>query len=76
MLDLILLKPGVYRHLLFNRGMPPRKVEESAPAREQDNDGQQEDQRAEKKRADAAAQDTARERVRAFDSVRNVIELQ
>lgn len=75
-LDLILLKPGVYRHLLFNRGMPPRKVEESVPAREQDKDGQQEEQRAEKKRVDEAAQDTARERVRTFDSVRNVIEPQ
>jgi lipid intermediate transporter len=31
-LDLILLKRGVYRHLLFNRGTPPRKVEEK-PAR-------------------------------------------
>lgn len=64
MLDLILLKPGVYRHLLFNRGMPPRKVEESAPARGQDEDGQQKEQRTEEKRVDAAAQDTARERVR------------
>lgn len=25
-LDLILLKRGVYRHLLFNRGAPPRKA--------------------------------------------------
>ena len=64
MLDLILLKPGVYRHLLFNRGMPPRKVEESAPARGQDEDGQQKEEHAEEKRADAAAQDTAREKVR------------
>ncbi|KAH9972825.1 hypothetical protein BGW80DRAFT_1312777 [Lactifluus volemus] len=30
-LDLILLKRGVYRHLLFNRGTPPRKVEENPP---------------------------------------------
>ncbi|KDQ15946.1 hypothetical protein BOTBODRAFT_624065 [Botryobasidium botryosum FD-172 SS1] len=34
LLDLILLKPGVYRHLLFNRGVEPRKAvvthEESA----------------------------------------------
>ncbi|KAH9960800.1 Arv1-like family-domain-containing protein [Russula dissimulans] len=29
-LDLILLKRGVYRHLLFNRGTPPRKVERTA----------------------------------------------
>ncbi|KAI0264455.1 Arv1-like family-domain-containing protein [Gloeopeniophorella convolvens] len=29
-LDLILLKLGVYRHLLFNRGTPPRKVEQAA----------------------------------------------
>ncbi|KAF8322481.1 Arv1-domain-containing protein, partial [Clavulina sp. PMI_390] len=26
MLDLILLKPAVYRHLLFNRGAPPRSI--------------------------------------------------
>jgi hypothetical protein len=44
--------------------MPPRKVDESAPARGQDDDGQQKEQRAEEKRVDAAAQDTARERVR------------
>lgn len=70
MLDLILLKPGVYRHLLFNRGMPPRKVEESAPARGQDEDGQQKEQRAEEKRANVAAQDTARERTRRWLIVR------
>jgi len=29
-LDLILLKRGVYRHLLFNRGTPPRKVDQTA----------------------------------------------
>ncbi|KAH9058406.1 Arv1-domain-containing protein [Lactarius vividus] len=29
-LDLILLKRGVYRHLLFNRGTPPRKVHQNA----------------------------------------------
>ncbi|KAN0107515.1 Arv1 domain containing protein [Russula decolorans] len=69
-LDLILLKPGVYRHLLFNRGMPPRKVEESAPARGQDEDGQQKEQRAEEKRANVAAQDTARERTRRWLIVR------
>jgi len=27
-LDLILMKPGVYRHLLFNRGAPPRFAEQ------------------------------------------------
>jgi hypothetical protein len=42
--------------------MPPRKVEESAPARGQDDDGQQKEPR-EEKRVDTA-QDTARERVR------------
>jgi hypothetical protein len=71
-LDLILLKPGVYRHLLFNRGMPPRKVEESTPTRGQD-DGQKE-QRAEEKRVGAAAQDTARERVRVLTACARVIE--
>ncbi|KAH9994866.1 Arv1-like family-domain-containing protein [Russula vinacea] len=40
-LDLVLLKPEVYRHLLFNRGTPPRKVEETATARGQDDDGLQ-----------------------------------
>jgi len=44
--------------------MPPRKVEESALARGQDDDGQQEEQRAEDKPVDAATQDIARERVR------------
>ncbi|KAI9440010.1 Arv1-domain-containing protein [Lactarius indigo] len=29
-LDLILLKRGVYRHLLFNRGTPPRKLDQNA----------------------------------------------
>ncbi|KAI0279703.1 Arv1-like family-domain-containing protein [Russula aff. rugulosa BPL654] len=68
-LDLILLKPGVYRHLLFNRGMPPRKVEESALARGQDDDGQHKGQQ-EEKRVDSAAQDTARERTRRWLIVR------
>jgi hypothetical protein len=63
-LDLILLKPEVYRHLLFNRGTPPRKVEETAPPRGQDDDGLQREQCAEEKRVAAAAQDSARERVR------------
>jgi hypothetical protein len=62
-LDLILLKPGVYRHLLFNRGAPPRKVDGTATARVQDDDGQQKEQCAEEKRVAAAAQDSARERV-------------
>ena len=66
-LDLILLKPGVYRHLLFNRGTPPRKVEEVAPARGQDDEGQQKEQRAEEKKVAAAALDNARERVRVDD---------
>ena len=61
-LDLILLKPGVYRHLLFNRGTPPRKVEESAPAR--GHDGPQKEQRGDEKRVAAASQDSARESVR------------
>lgn len=39
--------------------MPPRKVEESATAQGQDDDGQQKELRAEEKRVD-----TARERVR------------
>ena len=29
-LDLILLKQGVYRHLLFNRGSKPRRFDESS----------------------------------------------
>ncbi|KAI9461661.1 Arv1-domain-containing protein [Lactarius psammicola] len=29
-LDLILLKRGVYRHLLFNRGAPPRTIDQTA----------------------------------------------
>ena len=44
--------------------MPPRKVEESALARGQDDDGQQKEQHVEEKRVDSAAQDTAREKVR------------
>jgi hypothetical protein len=59
--------------------MPPRKVDESAPAaRGQDDDGQQKEQRAEEKRVDTAAQDTARERVRvltACDALLNPIKL-
>jgi hypothetical protein len=55
--------------------MPPRKVEESAPAREQDDDGQQKEQRVEEKRVDTAAQDIARERVRSLDSVRALLNL-
>jgi hypothetical protein len=50
--------------------MPPRKVEESAAARGRDDDGQQKELRAEEKRVDAAAQHTARERVRVLTSVR------
>jgi Arv1-like family len=64
-LDLVLLKPEVYRHLLFNRGTPPRKVEETATPRGQDDDGLQKVLCAEEKRvAAAAAQDIAREKVR------------
>ncbi|KAF8486119.1 Arv1-domain-containing protein [Russula ochroleuca] len=69
-LDLILLKPEVYRHLLFNRGTPPRKVEETAPPRGQDDDGLQREQCAEEKRVAAAAQDSARERTRRWLIVR------
>lgn len=53
--------------------MPPRKVEESAPARGQDDDGQQKGRRAEEKRVDAAAEDTARERVRVLRALLNPI---
>ena len=38
-LDLILLKRGVYRHLLFNRCTPPRKVDQTAHGHV-DSDGQ------------------------------------
>jgi len=69
-LDLILLKRGVYRHLLFNRGTPPRKVERTATwnGRSGDDDDphlseREWEQNGEEKRA--AAQDNARERVRA-----------
>ncbi|KAI0250229.1 Arv1-like family-domain-containing protein [Lactifluus subvellereus] len=54
-LDLILLKRGVYRHLLFNRRTPPRKVEETARGYDQ-----LREQSAEEKRAE----DSARERTR------------
>ena len=55
--------------------MPPRKVEESTPARGLDDDGQQNEQRAEEKQVDAAVQDTARERVRVFESMRALLNL-
>jgi hypothetical protein len=50
-LDLILLKRGVYRHLLFNRGTPPRKVDQSARGYDQP------------KEEDKLAEDRNRERV-------------
>lgn len=37
LLDLILLKRGVYRHLLYNRGAKPRRLVANA----QDSDGKQ-----------------------------------
>ena len=30
-IDLILLKPGVYRHLLYNRGTEPRRLGQAEP---------------------------------------------
>ena len=63
-LDLILLKRGVYRHLLFNRGTPPRKVEETVRGPGgHDLDHQPREQSMEEKRA----QDSARERVRVLN---------
>ena len=46
-LDLILLKRGVYRHLLFNRGTPPRKVDQTARGYDQRREQSTEDQLAE-----------------------------
>lgn len=62
-LDLILLKRGVYRHLLFNRGSKPRRVDQ-APASSKGNGIQQsssEDVRASGKNA----RDEEREREKA-----------
>jgi len=68
-LDLILLKRGVYRHLLFNRGTPPRKVERTVTrsGRSGDDDDpnlseREWEQNGEEKHA--TAQDDARERTR------------
>jgi lipid intermediate transporter len=63
-LDLILLKRGVYRHLLFNRGTPPKKVEEQ-PARGHHQPLQLGEQSAEEKWALAEDNAAARESVRA-----------
>lgn len=38
LLDLILLKRGVYRHLLFNRGSKPRRAINKPKARSEDSD--------------------------------------
>jgi len=46
-LDLILLKRGVYRHLLFNRGTPPRKVDQTARGHDRPREQSTEDQFAE-----------------------------
>jgi len=46
-LDLILLKRGVYRHLLFNRGTPPRKVDQTARGYDQPKGQSTEDKLAE-----------------------------
>ncbi|KAI0298854.1 Arv1-like family-domain-containing protein, partial [Russula brevipes] len=65
-LDLILLKRGVYRHLLFNRDTPPRRVDERAsrghddgPRKQPGTDGKQ-----------AHEDDDARERTRRWLLVR------
>jgi lipid intermediate transporter len=62
-LDLILLKRGVYRHLLFNRGTPPKKVDEK-PARGHDQPLRLGERNAEEKWACAEDNAAARERVR------------
>ena len=44
LLDLILLKRAVYRHLLYNRGVEPRKVGISdGPSAHQSSEGEQKD---------------------------------
>ncbi len=54
-LDLILLKRGVYRHLLFNRGTPPRKMDQTARGY---------DRPREQSTEDKLAEDRNREKVR------------
>ncbi|KAI0303783.1 Arv1-domain-containing protein [Multifurca ochricompacta] len=54
-LDLILLKRGVYRHLLFNRGTPPRKAEENCHGPDKLNE-----QNTREKRAEDDARETTR----------------
>ncbi|KAH9068371.1 Arv1-domain-containing protein [Lactarius deliciosus] len=46
-LDLILLKRGVYRHLLFNRGTPPRKIHQNARGYDRSKEQSTEDRLAE-----------------------------
>lgn len=46
-LDLILLKRGVYRHLLFNRGTPPRKMHQNARGYDRSKEQSTEDRLAE-----------------------------
>ena len=65
-LDLILLKRGVYRHLLFNRGTLPRKVDQTAHKRKHvaDDDGQQlQKEQQQSTEEEKRAQDRAREEV-------------
>jgi hypothetical protein len=65
-LDLILLKRGVYRHLLFNRGTPPRKVDQTA-RNHVDGDGPQlQKEQQQSTEEGKRAQDRAREMVSAW----------
>ena len=65
-LDLILLKRGVYRHLLFNRGTPPRKVDQTAHKHAvDDDDGQQSRKEQQSTEEEKRSQDRAREIVSA-----------
>jgi lipid intermediate transporter len=49
LLDLILLKRAVYRHLLYNRGVEPRKVGISdGPSARQSSEGEQNEKQMEK----------------------------
>jgi hypothetical protein len=60
-LDLILLKRGVYRHLLFNRGTPPRKVDQTAHGHVDDDAQQLQKEQHGSTEEEKRAQDRVRE---------------
>jgi hypothetical protein len=60
-LDLILLKRGVYRHLLFNRGTPPRKVDQTAHGHVDDDAQQSQKEQHWSTEDEKRAQDRVRE---------------